>query len=85
MLEDEADFAIARRDVRDVLAVQRDGAMVDLGQAGDRAQQRALAAAAGSEQHQEFALVDVQRNVVDDGHRLVTLGYLVEDDGHARV
>ena len=84
VLEDEPDFAIARRHVRDVLAVQRDGAMIDLGESGDGAQQRALAAAAGPEQHEELALLDVQRDVVDDGHRLVTLGHLVEDDGHAR-
>ena len=56
VLEHEADAALARRDVRDVAAVQRDAAVIDLGQAGDGAQQRALAAAAGPEQHEELAL-----------------------------
>ena len=56
MLEDEADPALARRHVRDVAAVERDAAVIDLGQARDHAQQRALAAAAGPEQHEELAL-----------------------------
>ncbi len=85
MLEHEADFALAHIDVRDVAAVQRHAAVVDLGQAGDRPQQRALAAAARAEQDQELALGDAQRDVVDDGDALVPLGYLVECDGHAQV
>ena len=84
VLEDEPDVALARVHVGHVAAVQRDAAMVDFGEAGNGAQQRALAAAAGAEQHQELALPDVQRNVVDDRDALVPLGHLVEDDGHAQ-
>jgi hypothetical protein len=58
--------------------------MVDFGQASDGAQQRALATATWTEQHQELALADVQGNVVDDRGTLVPLGYLIEDDGHAQ-
>ena len=82
MLEDEADLPLAGVDVRDVLAVQEDPAVVDLGEAGNGAQQRALAAAARAEQHQEFALLDLQRNVVDDRDGLIPLGHLVERNGH---
>ncbi len=83
MLEDEADLALARGHVRHVPAVQEDAAVVDLGQAGDGPQQRALAAAARAQQHQEFALLDLERDVIDDRYRLIPLGHLVEDDGHA--
>jgi len=51
-------------------------------QAGDRAQKGALAAAAGAEQHEEFAIPDFQGHVVDDRLALKALGYLVECDGH---
>ena len=37
----------------------------------------------GTEQHQEFALLDLQRDVVDDRDGLIPLGHLVERDGHA--
>ncbi len=82
VLEHEADAAVARRDAGDVAPVQRYPAVVDLDQARDRAQQRALAAARGAEQHQEFALLDLDRDVVDDRQRLIPLGDLVECDGH---
>src|SRR5688572_1532675 len=57
--------------------------MVDLDQPRDGAQQRALAAAAGPEQDEELALLDLERDVVDDRLRLIPLGDLVERDGHA--
>ena len=82
VLEHEPDLALAGVRVRHVAAVQRDAAVIDLGQAGDRAQQRALAAAARSEQHEKLAVLDVERDVVDDGLVLIALGDLVEDDGH---
>ena len=84
VLEDETHVALARVHVSHVAAVQRHPAMVDLGETGNGTQQRALAAAARAEQHQEFALADVQGHVVDDRCTLVPLGYLIEDDGHAQ-
>ena len=82
VLEHEPDAALARGHVGDVPAMQRDAAVVDARQAGDGAQQRALAAAARTQQHEEFAVADVDGDVVDDGCTLVALGDLVERDGH---
>src|SRR5688572_22540648 len=82
VLEHEADAAVARRHPGDVAPVQRDAAMVGFDQAGDRAQERALAAAARAEQDQELALLDRERHVVDDRQSLVPLGDLVEIDRH---
>ncbi len=84
VLEHEADAALARTHARDVLAMQRDGAVVYIGEAGDGAQQRALAAAAGTQQNEELAFGDLQGNVVDDGKSLISLGNLFERNGHAR-
>ena len=36
----------------------------------------------GAEQHEELALLDLDRDVVDDRKRLIPLGHLVECDGH---
>ena len=36
----------------------------------------------GPEQDEEFALADLDGNVVDDGKALIPLGDLVEGDGH---
>ncbi len=48
VLEHEAHAALARGHVGDIAAVQRDAPVIDARQAGDGAQQRALAAAAGA-------------------------------------
>ena len=82
MLEYESDTAVAGRNAGDVAPVQRYPPMVDLDEPGDGAQQRALAAAARAEQHEELALLDLERDVVDDRMRLIPLGDLVECDGH---
>ena len=82
VLEHEADAAVARHDAGDVAPVQGHPAVVDLDQARDRAQERALAAARRAEQHEELALLDLDRDVVDDRQRLIPLGHLVECDGH---
>ena len=82
VLKDESDTAVACRNVRDIVAMHRDAAVIDAGQAGDRAQQRALAAAARAEQYKELALADFERNVVDDGGALISFRDLVERDRH---
>ncbi len=56
--------------------------MVHTGQAGHGAQQSALATAAGPQENEEFAVADVQRDIVDDRNALVALGHLIEGDGH---
>src|SRR5690242_4894771 len=45
-------------------------------------QERALATAAGTQQHEELARVDPQRHIVDDRRPVVAFGYLLESDGH---
>ncbi|MDQ0383003.1 hypothetical protein FB470_006997 [Amycolatopsis thermophila] len=49
----------------DVAVAEEDAARRQRRQPGDRAQQRGLAAAAGTEQHEELAVADVQRDLVD--------------------
>ena len=83
VLEHEPDLALTRVQVGHVLAMKGDATVIDVGEPRNGPQQRALAAAARAEQHEEFALPYAQRDVVDDGDALVTLGDLVEDDGHA--
>ncbi len=51
--------------MRDIVAMQRDAAVIDAGQARDRTQQGAFAATARAEQDVKLALTDFQRNVVD--------------------
>ena len=67
VLEHEAHAAIARRNMRDIAAVQGDAAVIDAREPGDGAQQRALAAAAGSQQHEKFAIADIDGDIIDDG------------------
>ena len=83
MLEHEADAPVAGSDPGDVAAVQRDAPVIDFDEPGDGAQQRALAAAGGAEEDEELALLDLERDVVDDRMRLIPLGDLVECNGHA--
>ena len=85
VLEHEADAAIAGPDVGHVAAVQGNAPVVDAREAGDGPQQGALAAARGTQQHEELALAHLDGNVVDDGLVLIPFGDLVEGDGHAWV
>jgi hypothetical protein len=84
VLEHEADLALACRNARDVAAVEGHPAVVDLGESGDGAQQRALAAAARPEQHEEFAGLDAEGHVVDDRRRLVPFRHLIECNRHVQ-
>jgi hypothetical protein len=82
VLEHQADAAFARRQVRDVALVQCHATVVDRREACEGAQQRALAAAGGPEQHEELAGRDLDRHVVDDRDTLVDLRDLLDADGH---
>jgi hypothetical protein len=62
--------------------VERNAAVIDVGQTGGNAQQRALAAATGPQEHEEFARFDLQRNVVDRRYAIATLGNLLKVDRH---
>src|SRR5690606_35980082 len=65
-LEDDAHVSavLARRDLH--------GALVQLVEASDDAQQRALAAAAGAEEHHDLAVLDLQVQVLEDRELLST-------------
>ena len=61
-------------------AVDEDPALGRLFEAGEHAQQRGLAAARSAEQREEFALVDVERYIVDGGKWTELLGDCVDAD-----
>ena len=63
VLEDEADAPLGSGNVVDPAAVDEDVAAVGILQAGQHAQDRRLAAAAGTEEGDELALVDAKGNV----------------------
>mmetsp|Transcript_6369 Transcript_6369/g.11421 ORF Transcript_6369/g.11421 Transcript_6369/m.11421 type:complete len:337 (+) Transcript_6369:325-1335(+) len=65
-LEHHADAALGGLGLSHVLAADMDAAAADVDQAGDAVQQRGLAAARRAEQHEEFALVDLQVQALDD-------------------
>ena len=66
-LEHDAEIARRRRQVRHVAPADLDHAFVLRVEAGDRAQQRGLAAAGGPEEADELALLDVERDVLQRG------------------
>ena len=65
VLEHHVDRPLVRQHVGDVPAVEQDAALVRRLEAGEHAQQRGLAAAAGAEQRKELAGPDVERDVID--------------------
>ena len=70
MLTGRSIAAARRRD----LAVEHDAARGRRLEARKHAQQRGLAAARGAEQREEFALVDVERQIVDRDDLAEALG-----------
>ena len=75
-LEDEGDLGGQRRAVHRA-AADRDAAGGGLEEAADDVEQRALAAARRTEQADEFAAADVERNVVERQHGIVRIGFAV--------
>ncbi len=53
---------------RDILPIEQDAALVRRLEAGEQAQQRGLAAARRTEQREELALENVERELLDRGH-----------------
>ena len=79
-LEDHGHVAVLGVDVVDHAVADGDGAVVDLLEPGDEAQRRRLAAARRAEQHEQLAVGDVQRQVVDSGGVAEPLGDALEAD-----
>ena len=63
-LEHHRDVAVLRFEIVDHLAVDRDLAAGDFFEAGEHAQQRALAAARGADEHDELAVDDVEADAM---------------------
>ena len=80
VLEDHGDVAVLRRQFVDDDAADGDFTGGDVLQSGDHAQQRALAAAGGSDQHQELVVGDVQIDTVNDFQRAEALDHPTKTD-----
>ena len=79
-LEDQADVAPLRRQAVDARSAELNLAAVRLGDAGDHAHHRGLAAARRSEQGDELALGDVEVETIDRDRRAERLAETVEAD-----
>ncbi|MEH2477973.1 hypothetical protein V1282_001330 [Nitrobacteraceae bacterium AZCC 2146] len=66
------------RHPRHIAPADLDGTAVEVEQTGDRAQRRALAATAWSQQGHEFTGSDVNADLIQDNVVLITLGRLVD-------
>ena len=84
VLEDETDLAALHREPGRIGAVDDDAAGIRHFEARDDPQQCGLATARWSEERDEFAVPDVERNVVEGGKAPETLGEVPEFDAHAQ-
>ena len=73
-LEHHRRLALFRRQPRDVLAADADRALVGNHEAGDRAQQRGLAAAGAAEQRDHLAALDAEAHAVEHARPAVGNG-----------
>ena len=80
VLEDHADVALMRRYVVDTPVAEVEVAALDGVEAGDHAEQGRLAAAGGTEQGEEFSLMDGDGNAVKRCKISVTLDRVADDD-----
>ena len=80
VLEDHGDVALGRLQVGDIAVVEDDGPGTQPLETGDAGERRALAAAGGAKQRQEFAVGDVDVEAVDRGDVTVPLGQLLQRD-----
>ena len=83
VLEHETDLAALHREPGRIRAVDDDATGIGHFEAGDDPQQRGLAAARRSEESDEFAMPDVERNVVEGGKAPEALGEVPDFDAHA--
>ena len=77
-LEHHVDRPAVRRHGADVLAVEQDAAFAQRLETGKQAQQRGLAAAGRTEQREEFAVSDVEGELVERDDVAEALGHLLE-------
>ena len=84
MLEHETDLAALHREPGRIGAVDDDAPGIGHFETGDDPQQRGLAAARGSQECDEFAVPDVERNVVEGGKAPEALGEVPDFDAHAQ-
>ncbi len=69
VLEHHRDVALFRRHIIDDAVADPDFAAGDVFKAGDHAQQGRLAAARWADQHDEFAVIDIDIDAVNDARR----------------
>ena len=67
VLKNSTDRPLVRRQIRNINSIQYDSACVRRFKTTADAQQRCLAASAGTKQRKDFTLVDRERNIVNDG------------------
>ena len=82
VLEHESRPALLRREPSDVAAVDEDSSAVDLREARDQPQDRALSASRRAEQDEELPLGDVERHLIDDRQIPEAFGKAVERNRH---
>src|SRR6185503_8556510 len=83
ILKDKADVALLDGEVVDALAANVDVAVGRHFQAGNHAEHGRFAAAAGSEQRQQLALLDRVADVVHGDHAAESLADIFQFDAHA--
>jgi hypothetical protein len=82
ILEDESDPPSLGSQVSHVNPVEFDSARVRWDQTRDHAQDRAFAASTAAQQHEEFALLNLKRDVAHHQLAAVMLGEIGERDRH---
>ncbi len=82
VLEDEAGATFLRGEAGHIAPVQHNRAAIRRGQAGDHAQESALAAATGTQQDEQFPVGDVERDIIDNMLCAKSLGGVANLNGH---
>jgi hypothetical protein len=77
-LEHHRDVAVLRREPRDVAVADRDPAAGDVLEPGDHAEQRRLATTGRAHQYEEFAVSDVEGDIVDSDDVAIRFGDVLE-------
>ena len=85
VLEHEADMALAGAARQRILAVERHLAGIGPVEARDDPQQRGLAGAGRAEQRQQFAVADLQIDVVERGEGAELLDDVLDFNGHSEL